>query len=765
LNLLFLTDLSQLSDQNLNDLEFFKDSMVVSGDMTVSFELERRGISFIDEWDFLNPQDIQLNKNAAYSLAKNWAGYLGDLAQYYGFLLKDCVNQDLVYAFEASLNAKTIYNKLFDKYSPTRLRIYSLPQIAVIRTGPAPTSRAVNAVAQAVLFYTAERRGICVEKLTQKLPLSFGRGLSIFQSTGVKKSVTPIKKSTQKKEVIILYKTGMPEREYVELVDVLDKSDTFSVITLTQDSLESDIRVKKSIELQPLWDQLASAMEKRYLDNPEIFSNPHLAFQFNRIKKEIESACVYADAFSSLLTLLKPVSIIFGHEAFTIERHLVDIANAREIPTISLVHGGLGFKYGFRGIVGSARKVLVWNSLDVDWLLSLGVEEDRLVKIGGLRYEDKYFQYANSLNIRDSAKKSDSKKYLGLSQDKPLIAIVTAEISTGLAAPVASPLKHRQLIRELLAFIQRRKDINFIIKAHPGYDYYPLYRQLLSYSLPNLFFDEELTLDEVIAATDICIMINYCTTAALEAMIRGIPVVFVNNAVYDLPDWIDTLSDTEIPRVTSIKELEITIEQLLNDKNHLERVLSETNIQVKRFLDIQDVSSSNRLLELVAKTSRSQHGIHAVDFGLSNLNDLESLLNSGARLSHQFTDSNIDDRSAKSLMFALAYISGFYGADISCTNKIYQLFNTMKRMEKWSDLRWFLLQPYITGRLNNPKVDLGTYFVVRVLLMYISSPSRIIQTSPQFRKTIAKYVISRIIGRNLSFCLMWLYKLRDKYFP
>jgi len=66
-------------------------------------------------------------------------------------------------------------------------------------------------------------------------------------------------------------------------------------------------------------------------------------------------------SFARLLDSVSPSVIVFGHEAFTIERTLVQVARHKDIPTIGFVHGGLQPLWGRLGNVGDADYVMAWN--------------------------------------------------------------------------------------------------------------------------------------------------------------------------------------------------------------------------------------------------------------------------------------------------------------------------------------------------------------------------------------------------------------------
>jgi hypothetical protein len=168
MELLYFSDVSQL-DCMLNSMpELLLNKIPTTGDMQVSYELERLGIEFIDEWDFIEQIEIEENWNKAYILSKKWCD---NTSLIMGHELNKYSATELIYPLQACLNARTIYGRLFKRYSIKKISGYFLLNKAVIRTGPAPTSRAVQSVTQAVLFYMADKGKVSIEKLTSSVPL------------------------------------------------------------------------------------------------------------------------------------------------------------------------------------------------------------------------------------------------------------------------------------------------------------------------------------------------------------------------------------------------------------------------------------------------------------------------------------------------------------------------------------------------------------------------------------------------------------------
>src|SRR5208283_4818732 len=86
----------------------------------------------------------------------------------------------------------------------------------------------------------------------------------------------------------------------------------------------------------------------------------------------------------------------------------------------------------------------------------------------------------------------------------------------------------------------RHPELTVLIKPHPSYDYYDFYRRLSAEGPPNLVYLETADLSSVLAAADLSVLINCVTTAGLESMLHGVPVIFLKQAGYPTPSREDS---------------------------------------------------------------------------------------------------------------------------------------------------------------------------------------------------------------------------------
>lgn len=757
MHLLYLTDISQLNHLRIENPQLLTHMQPITGDIVVAFELERLKIEFIDEWDYLSPQDIEHNLETANKLSKNWWDESIASTEYEGFTLASTTGNDLLYFFEACLNAATVYKKLFQTYTIDRISGYFLPNIGVIRTGPNPAHRAVRSVVQAILFWFAENNGISVNRLESRLPLSEGKLVRKHVSSQQAVDDLLAKRIPTAEKLALIFYDGMPPSEYNTILKTINELPGWQVISISKRELAYGILFKNNSKVilgnsTSFMDAFREIINNYKGPHPEIFANPHLDFQFKRIWDEMEIAGRYGNVFSTFLDVLCPTLIIFGHEAFTIERVLVRLAKQRNIQTIGVVHEGLGNRVGFNGIIGDADSLMVWNNNGVEILNSYGVIESRLNKIGCIRYEPEFAEYNRPVSGNpEKAKSKKRKQRSDILADKPTILILTAAINTGFSVPIASPRKHREIIAELLKLITVRPDLQFIIKAHPGYDYYELYRKMVEFSPSNLLFIENISLGEVLEISDICLLINYFTTGALEAMLQRVPVIYLNNAVYDLPEWNDFLPGFKLNRISSVSELENSIDKLLNDSDYRTRTFCEANSIIFNILDVRDKTAKHRFGEFITNKITYSKADDQRRINVLSLSKKQFLNYLDVSLSENFLQELLTKHSIAQIIFTFSFIAGANNLGITTISRVYRSFQAHFMMEKispWKNLRWPLYYAYLSGYNKN---SYSTDWFSAFLLMKIVFPNlkKHKYSSDSTKVLIIKYLATSLLGNRI----------------
>jgi hypothetical protein len=770
MDLLYFSDISQLNYILDTKPDLLKSMYPLTGDMTVSFELEGLGIEFIDEWEFIEPEEIEKNRIEADLISINWWNEKFYSTEYGVEALTVSAKQDLVYAFQACLNARTAYQRILSTFAVKKISGFFLTPTAVLRTGPSPTNRAVRSVSEAVLFFLAEKRDIPVSKFSSSYQLS-NKLATFSKSVTTRRPKLPNKPLVERSlsNVVVIYTDLMPDSEFSAIQKYFDGIPEVTLVSISQQEL---------LDRLPLMNRDAevanrlNTFEKKFFeyynsysgDFPEIFANTYLKFQFEGIISEMKLAVRYGDNFAAFLDVVKPFLVIFGHEAFTVERVLVGLAQIRNIHTMGFLHGGVGAMILMRGLVGRTDTVITWNDRDDKTLVSFGVSPNRIVKFGCIRYEDAYNRYISEIGADYFSKTKElAKRLLGFYAYKPLVMIVTAEVNTGFASPIANPREHRNAIRQLLALVLSRPDLQFVIKAHPAFDYYELYRRILVKEIPNLAFLEQSTLSEIIDASDICLMLNYCTTASLEAILHRVPVAYLNNAVYPLSDWKDNLSETGIRRVASMSELEDYIDSIITNKSVKILALVEADSQIKSILGVEERSANIRFVYLIKHQLENRLSVNE-----KNAAYMHKLLNHRS-LDKSEVEKIINElartHSGESIIFALIYFMGIFNLKSSNIFILYTLLQKHLRnnfLENWKMAQWLLFPIYISGRLNVFRCGDSSFSIPTAIFPYFIRIDKFIAATTEVQIILIKYFLQSVFGPKYSLVLYLINIFRNK---
>jgi hypothetical protein len=254
-------------------------------------------------------------------------------------------------------------------------------------------------------------------------------------------------------------------------------------------------------------------------------------------------------------------------------------------------------------------------------------------------------------------------------------------------------------------------------------------------------FLENKTLSEVLEASDICLMINYCTTASLEAMFNRVPVIYLNTAVYPLSDWQDNLSENYIHRVVTFADMEKHIDSILKNPEVKRKSFSDANTEIRKLLGIDQFRASRQLLKILEILLEN-------DRNKKNYNEILSAEISQTSLCNEFSATQ---NSITGLMYVSAYLGGFNGLEEVCLYQIFQKFNIYKKDSiAWVNLRWMLYQAFILGNIDYAVQYNSKRSIIFLLLKgCMFNPHRLMSAPLPFKKSILIY-FSRFLVSHLK---------------
>jgi hypothetical protein len=554
MEVLYLSDISQL-----DYISQYESKVLMTGDILIAHELSKKNIYFINEWEFISENSIKNNWDQSYALSKQWCDENKRYFNHDGISYSECIQQDLIYPFEAVLNSTEVYKNIFNKFGIKKIYGYFETPTAVISTGPFPTYKAVRSISESVLFQIADNLKIEVIKL--KAPqIEFNKPSEFTKKINLKKKFINVNKKNSSKGTIIIWNDFFPEKEYLNLVELTALNNSFDFVPVSREILKS-LDINKSISFLNF-----NSLDLNNLNdlNIQFFSSKYFKFQIEKIFSEYYESIEILKTFENIFYVLKPNLIIFGHDAFIQERVIQKFLKNANSPTLSFYHDSIGCDFGYRGLAGNADLFLVWNEYSKKNILKYRSLSDKIFVNGSLRFKDEINSYKD---FHDTSYKKN-------------VLILTAAINCGYAAPVSDPIIHLNNLLELYNFIKEKSDFNFYIKPHPSFDYYHLYINIFS-SLKNVKFLDNIPISSLENKFDICLLVNYLTTAAIEAMLINIPVFFIESAIYNIEDWRNPLPIYKTNRFNSFENFRIAFEKFYT--NNLYR--NHSLIHQKRLLD------------------------------------------------------------------------------------------------------------------------------------------------------------------------------------
>lgn len=276
---------------------------------------------------------------------------------------------------------------------------------------------------------------------------------------------------------------------------------------------------------------------------------------------------------------------------------LVTVGKRLGVKSLVLQHGMLG--HPISSLPLSADKIAAYGKITKDWFLSQGVEENRIVITGSPRF-DKYYTKTDP-----DLKKIREK--LGLEHAKKTVTLLLQHnnIPTHFANVHLRECEFKSLCKMVVEAIEEIPWAQLLIKLHPGDGKAGLHKKIIKeLSRKPILIVQHFDLFKILHVSDL--VITYSSTAALEAMILGKPVVAV--AFKGKPNSI--FVNSIIPPVKNKEEVTQAAKRLLR-KNGIQRQYEEYR---KKFLFSalykQDGKASWRVASLMKKTMNEPMAKH-----------------------------------------------------------------------------------------------------------------------------------------------------------
>jgi len=377
---------------------------------------------------------------------------------------------------------------------------------------------------------------------------------------------------------------------------------------LTQSFLNLDFRYIKfwPFDLAELFktvdqfhDKFSTMESQIHADYPDIFQNGFLDFQhtfyFNSIKdcaRSVEGMYWMSQAF-------QPDLVLGGGSAIAMSAvgSAVDFFSENDYTTLGIMHGTMYADYQFS-----------YMSLPFKHLAARG--KDQIIQIEKFKHKRiKYpeLHYLGDLRqhmaLGESDRHPDNQlltKVFSQNLDKVPILLLTSSFNNGMAENICDPQKHLDTWFKLRDIAEKRKDIVFYIKNHPGYDFFGFYSEFCGQSSPFILIDKSIPITLILPHVKLAVCINNYTSAMIECSFCNIPFLYLREAVYKNGNYINSkLVENSSILLEDISELEPSLDRVINEPAFSTSLLEAGQILVKSFTTEKEKDVLKTALSLI----------------------------------------------------------------------------------------------------------------------------------------------------------------------
>jgi hypothetical protein len=539
----------------------------VTADIALAAYLEDSGTRFHELWSYISSAELERHWELAWDISRQWHGLATDELECFGAYPLRSSPVEMLVVCETALNANLAFQRLLEAERPTEV-IGSGDVFPVFRYGPLPLTRGTAAIAEAIARWHCDRTSTAFSVCRARSRTKQLRNAPLYRQRVPMAGPDLQKQGARDAPLLVILDLGQNPDELFELERGLRQLDRFRILRVTELSRAGyPIQPALSPQLSALLDDCArrSARQRRKYDGPYpfFFRNLHLQWQFDALWQEVRRACRIAAWLAPVFRSLRPEAVLIGSDCFTCEGLLRDIAMNAGIQAGVLLHSGFGVSRGWRDLCSPADVTFAWGDVDRSFLEHHGVPSERLATVGSLRYFEP--DPADPARLSSPAEKSIAVS-LGLGSTRRIVALLTAQTNVGLAWSSSDPRQHRGALRQILQWARKRPDVGVILKPHPSYDHLEWYRYLKPSLPPNVCFAEGESLTDVLAVSDVAVLLNYCTTAALPAM-SLMPVIFARIGYRSTSSQASSLDGDCVLQASTFDELVHHLENLLRDES------------------------------------------------------------------------------------------------------------------------------------------------------------------------------------------------------
>jgi hypothetical protein len=542
---------------------------IITADLGAAMLLEDEGRAFVELWDYLSDADIEENLRQAWSIHSKWHGLEQSALECFGAHPLKASAIEMLLPSEIAINASMAFSRFMKAERPSGI-IGAGRQQAIIRNGPPPVYQGTAAIAEAVVcWHCVENRIDFTVRGVRPPKLKKARRAPLLQRKMPMAPEEPARSTATDLPLLMLLDLVQNPDELYALESELARQRHFRVVRVSEPRWRQHYplapRMPPSLEAAIRSCSAASARARQEYRGPHpyLFANRYLEYQFLEMWNEVRRSCQTAAFVEPILRFIRPDALLLGADCFTREGLIRDIAMYQGIVVGVLVHGGLAPRRGWQEVISPADVTFTWGEVDRKELVAAGADASRLSTIGSLRYHELCASDGGVRRPTPAQEDGDGslRSQLGLTAQSRIVSLLTGPINLGLGGSYADAKQHRSALREIVQWARENPATGVILKPHPNYDHHDCYGYMSERFPPNMRVVEGVALRDVVAITDVAVLLNYCTTAGLEAMAH-VPLVFARQGYRNGASAITTLDGEIVLGANSVAELAGQVEKL-----------------------------------------------------------------------------------------------------------------------------------------------------------------------------------------------------------
>jgi len=570
---------------------------IATTDLHVALDAEAFGIRCHDLTDHLSCEIIEAHRQQAWSLSRTWSSPYWKDVTHHGIDLPEVARNFMYMAFATMLNATHAWQSVLSTTGAQRIVACNSRNIPVDWSYRAHTD-----VPLAVLAALADDAGLDMMWLPE--PASDATALvravpsksaAAYESTG----------GGQARRVVMLG-GGRDYTDQKRLVKGLCDQTGWSVTHIDIGSsmgLASRVegapwQVLLSLPLddQSVADQVADGWVRftanlSESDLPELFRHRALWFQFACYRDYLLTLAHVVQATDLVLDTSTYDGLIVSNDIDSL-RAAVVTASARGVPTIELIHGGIAHLevYDF-----ATDQIIVWGEAHRRQMISLDRDAGRVVLGGNFNYRDKQLTTEEK-----AARRSELCMQLGRSVTSRIVLLLTSQPYVDLTLPVACMSRYRATWDALLKCAEHHPEVALVAKPHPAFDDPTFYERLNEGRAASIHvLDSQLDLLALLPLCDLAVLVDSPSTAGLEAMLLGVPLLFIRHSIFGVPGYNTPLDDGLVRCVDDLDALEPAFASLIWDESAVSEARASADQFAEDFLADTDSGALARTIQKV----------------------------------------------------------------------------------------------------------------------------------------------------------------------